>query len=44
MIKEAVKKLKEKRDLEAREMVAVFNEIMDGTAEKEDVKSFLLSL
>jgi anthranilate phosphoribosyltransferase len=44
MIKEAVKKLKEKIDLEGPEMVDVFNEIMTGAAEKGDVKDFLLSL
>ena len=44
MIKEAVKKLSEKKDLRREEMAAVFNEIMTGTAEKEDVKKFLLSL
>lgn len=44
MIKEAIKKLSEKRDLESQEMVSVFNEIMSGRAERENVKEFLLSL
>lgn len=44
MIKEAINKLKEKINLNSAEMEAVFKEIMDGVAEKEDIKVFLLSL
>ena len=44
MIKEAIQKLKEKQDLDPREMAVVFNEIMGGGAEKQDMKDFLLSL
>jgi anthranilate phosphoribosyltransferase len=44
MIKEAIKKLSAKKDLYAQEMTEVFDEIMSGIAEKEDVKKFLLSL
>lgn len=44
MIKEAIKKISQKINLESQEMVSVFNEIMSGVAKKEDVKEFLLSL
>ncbi len=44
MIKEAIKKVSKNIDLNSQEMVVVFNEIMTGTAKKEDVKEFLLSL
>jgi anthranilate phosphoribosyltransferase len=44
MIKEAIKKVSQKINLAPEEMISVFNEIMNGTAEKEDVKKFLLSL
>lgn len=44
MIKETIRKLSEKRDLDGPEMASVFDEIMNGEAEKEDVKAFLLSL
>ena len=44
MIKDAIKKLSQKTDLDRQEMAAVFNEIMTGTAKEEDVKEFLLSL
>lgn len=44
MIKEAIKKLSSKRDLEGPETASVFDEIMSGEAEKEDVKRFLLLL
>ena len=44
MIKEAIKKVSEKIDLDMREMASVFGEIMAGTAKEEDVKEFLLSL
>ena len=44
MIKEATKKVSTGQDLTADEMTRAFNEVMNGTAEKGDVKSFLLSL
>lgn len=44
MIKEAIKKIKLKRDITKNEMVTVFKEIMEATAEKSDVKEFLLAL
>ena len=44
MIKDALKKLAEKKDLGNAEMRTVFNEIMSGLVEKDDVKAFLLSL
>jgi len=44
MIREAIKKLSKKSDLDDAETQAVFNEIMNGKAEKDDVKTFLLSL
>jgi anthranilate phosphoribosyltransferase len=44
LIKKAIEKVSKNEDLEPSEMVAVFNEIMSGEAEKQDVKEFLLSL
>ena len=44
MIKEAIKKVTEKIDLNPQEMALVFDEIMSGNAEKDDIKYFLLSL
>ena len=44
MIKEAIKKVTEKIDLNPQEMAIVFDEIMSGNAEKDDIKYFLLSL
>jgi anthranilate phosphoribosyltransferase len=44
MIKEAIEKIKNKKDLGRDEMKAVFNEIMEGKAGHEDMKSFLVSL
>ncbi len=44
MIKEAIKKVAQKIDLDGQEMASVFNEIMTGTAKEEDVRGFLLSL
>jgi len=44
MIREAIKKIKNRADLSGDEMAKVFSEIMDGIAEKNDVKEFLLSL
>lgn len=44
MIKEATKKAQAKIDLSHSEMTLVFNEIMGGEAEKEDVKEFLVAL
>lgn len=44
MIKQAIKKLSDKVDLSPQEMGEVFDEIMSGKAEKQDMKDFLLSL
>ncbi|MEA3305358.1 MAG: anthranilate phosphoribosyltransferase [Candidatus Omnitrophota bacterium] len=44
MIREAIKKVSEKKNLDRGEMVSVFNEIMSGRLAKEDVKSFLRAL
>ncbi len=44
MIKDAIKKLSERRDLDSRQMTEVFEEIMGGKAAKEDMKEFLLLL
>jgi len=44
MIKEAIEKLSKKIDLSPGEMTSVFEEIMSGHTEKQDVKDFLLSL
>lgn len=44
MIKDAIEKLLKKSELSPPEMEKVFIEIMDGGAEKEDVKKFLLAL
>ncbi|MBL7070988.1 MAG: anthranilate phosphoribosyltransferase [Candidatus Omnitrophica bacterium] len=44
MIKEAIRVLSKKVDLDSAEMEAVFSEIMNGEAGSDDVKEFLLSL
>lgn len=44
MIKEAIKKLSDKKDLNPLEMTTTFEEIMGGSAEKSDMEKFLLSL
>jgi len=44
MIKDAIKKVKAKNDLTEEEMASVFSEIMSGSAQKDSVKEFLLSL
>jgi len=44
MIKEAIKKTRERLDLTPKEMTAVFDEIMSGAPESGDVKEFLLAL
>lgn len=44
MIKEANKKLAAMEDLTPGEMASVFEEIMSGSSEKGDMKTFLLSL
>ncbi len=44
MIREAIKKLSEKKDLLANEMKSSFYEIMNGEANHEDMKAFLISL
>jgi anthranilate phosphoribosyltransferase len=44
MIKEAIKKVSGKIDLTSQEMAKVFDEIMNGQAEKQDMKDFLLAI
>ncbi len=44
MIKEAIEKVAKKTDLSPSEMEKVFEEIMEGVAEKDDVKRFLTAL
>lgn len=44
MIKKATAKVTKKIDLNPQEMAEVFNEIMSGKAEKQDMKDFLLAI
>lgn len=44
MIKDAIEKLKTKQNLSEREMETVFNEIMGGKIETDNITSFLLAL
>ena len=44
MIKDIIKKLEAKIDLDSKEMTGVFDEIMSGGADNEDIKRFLLRL